>query len=64
VVSDEVSVGAARPDLLSAAEARDLLARRLGEQRVAAEPEAVDSMIALCARLALAIAGARATTHP
>jgi DNA-binding SARP family transcriptional activator/tetratricopeptide (TPR) repeat protein len=53
-------------DLLSAAEARELLARRLGGRRVAAEPRAVSQIIALCARLplALAIVAARAATHP
>jgi DNA-binding SARP family transcriptional activator/tetratricopeptide (TPR) repeat protein len=53
-------------DLLSAAEARDLLARRLGPNRVAAEPDATDEIIALCARLplALTIVAARAATHP
>jgi tetratricopeptide (TPR) repeat protein len=53
-------------DLLSLAEARELLARRLGSDRVAAEPEAVEGIIARCARLplALAIVAARAATHP
>jgi DNA-binding SARP family transcriptional activator/tetratricopeptide (TPR) repeat protein/DNA-binding Xre family transcriptional regulator len=53
-------------DLLSAAEARELLVRRLGAARVAAEPGAVDDIIARCARLplALAIVAARAATHP
>src|SRR5205085_4851146 len=53
-------------DLLSAGEARDLLARRLGAERVAAEPEAVAEIIVRCARLplALAIAAAHATTRP
>ncbi|MCY1145036.1 BTAD domain-containing putative transcriptional regulator [Actinoplanes sp. Pm04-4] len=53
-------------DLLSPAEARGLLARRLGEKRVAAEPIAVDGIIAACARLPLAIvvAAARAATRP
>jgi DNA-binding SARP family transcriptional activator/Flp pilus assembly protein TadD len=53
-------------DLLDAAEARDLLARRLGARRVAAEPDAVDEIIARCARLplALAIVAARAAAHP
>jgi DNA-binding SARP family transcriptional activator/tetratricopeptide (TPR) repeat protein len=53
-------------DLLPPAEARDLLARRLGTDRVAGEPGAVDEIIARCARLplALAIATARAATHP
>jgi DNA-binding SARP family transcriptional activator/tetratricopeptide (TPR) repeat protein len=53
-------------DLLRPAEARDMLSRRLGEARVAAEPEAVDRIITTCARLplALAIAGARALAQP
>src|SRR5439155_11285001 len=53
-------------DLLAVAEARDLLGRRLGTARVAAEPDAVDEIIARCARLplALAIAAARAATRP
>ena len=52
--------------LLTVDEARDLLARRLGADRVAAEPDAVDEIIARCARLplALAIVAARAATHP
>jgi DNA-binding SARP family transcriptional activator/tetratricopeptide (TPR) repeat protein len=47
-------------------DARELLARRLGRHRIAAEPQAVDEIIALCARLplALAIVAARAATHP
>jgi DNA-binding SARP family transcriptional activator/tetratricopeptide (TPR) repeat protein len=53
-------------DLLTPAEARDLLTRRLGNDRVTAEPDAVDDIITRCARLplALAIAAARAATHP
>jgi DNA-binding SARP family transcriptional activator/Tfp pilus assembly protein PilF len=53
-------------DLLSAAEARELLAHRLGAARVAAEPEAVEEIIRGCARLplALAIVAARAATSP
>ncbi|MFI2347935.1 AfsR/SARP family transcriptional regulator [Streptomyces sp. NPDC019443] len=53
-------------DVLSPAEARDLLARRLGHRRVAAEPEAVDEIIELCARLplALAVTAARAAVQP
>jgi DNA-binding SARP family transcriptional activator/tetratricopeptide (TPR) repeat protein len=49
-------------DVLPMAEARELLARRLGADRVAAEPEAVDRIITACARLplALSIAAARA----
>jgi tetratricopeptide (TPR) repeat protein len=58
----------ARPltlDVLSAKEARELLSRRLGAARVAAEPEAVDQIAASCARLplALAIAAARAAAR-
>jgi len=52
--------------LPSAAEARDLLARRVGADRVAAEPRAVDEIVAACARLplALAVVAARAAAHP
>jgi DNA-binding SARP family transcriptional activator/tetratricopeptide (TPR) repeat protein len=51
--------------LLPAADARDLLARRLGAGRVAGEPGAVSDIIAGCARLplALTIAAARAATR-
>jgi DNA-binding SARP family transcriptional activator/Tfp pilus assembly protein PilF/DNA-binding XRE family transcriptional regulator len=53
-------------DLLTSGEAVDLLARRLGPHRVAAEPRAVDSIVSSCARLplALAIVAARAVTRP
>jgi tetratricopeptide (TPR) repeat protein len=53
-------------DLLTDAEAGDMLARRVGPDRVAAEPAATRQIIASCARLplALAIAAARATSHP
>jgi tetratricopeptide (TPR) repeat protein/transcriptional regulator with XRE-family HTH domain len=53
-------------DLLSPDEARDLLARRVGVDRIATEPDAVDTIIERCARLplALAIAGARAAIQP
>ena len=53
-------------DLLTADEARRLLARRIGEDRVAAETGAADDIIALCARLPLALmlVAARAATHP
>jgi tetratricopeptide (TPR) repeat protein len=53
-------------DLLSAAESRALLSRRIGALRVAAEPEAVDDVVAACARLplALAIVAARAAVYP
>ncbi|HEU5269398.1 MAG TPA: BTAD domain-containing putative transcriptional regulator [Jatrophihabitans sp.] len=53
-------------DLLSPAEARGLLSRRLGERRVEQEPEAIDQIIALCDRLplALSIVAARAMRMP
>jgi DNA-binding SARP family transcriptional activator/tetratricopeptide (TPR) repeat protein len=53
-------------DVLTADEARELLTRRLGPERVAGEPDAAAELISLCARLplALAIAAARATTRP
>ena len=59
----------ARPlalDLMTDAEARDLLAARLGRQRASTEPGAVDEIIASCARLplALALAAARAAGRP
>jgi DNA-binding SARP family transcriptional activator len=52
-------------DVLPAGVARDLLVRRLGADRVSAEPAAVDSIIAACARLplALSVVAARARTH-
>jgi tetratricopeptide (TPR) repeat protein/transcriptional regulator with XRE-family HTH domain len=53
-------------DPLSRAEARSLLAARLGRPRVDAEPDAVDEIITRSAGLplALAIVAARAATHP
>ncbi|MEV4512260.1 BTAD domain-containing putative transcriptional regulator [Dactylosporangium sp. NPDC049525] len=53
-------------DRLSPGEAHELLARRLGVERVTAEPDAVEAIIAHCVRLplALAIAAARAATRP
>jgi len=53
-------------DLLTEAEARQLLTRRLGAHRTTAEPHAVQSMVAACARLplALAIVAAHAATRP
>jgi DNA-binding SARP family transcriptional activator/tetratricopeptide (TPR) repeat protein len=42
-------------DVLSHAEAHEMLARRLGRERVAAEPEAADEIIGECARLPLAL---------
>ncbi|PRY44786.1 AfsR/SARP family transcriptional regulator [Umezawaea tangerina] len=64
-----VAVEGAHPlflDLLPAAEARDLLARRLGRDRVVGEPAAVEAIIAGCARLplALAVVAARAASRP
>ncbi|MGC5662192.1 ATP-binding protein [Micromonospora sp. WMMD723] len=64
-----VTAEGARPlplGLLSPAEGRELLSRRLGAERVAAEPEAVDRVVAAAAGLplALAIVAARAATYP
>jgi DNA-binding SARP family transcriptional activator/tetratricopeptide (TPR) repeat protein len=64
-----VAVEAAHPmtlDLLDAAEAGQLATSRLGPARVAAEPEAVEELIDLCAGLplALSIAAGRAATQP
>ena len=55
-----------RLDVLTPAEARQLLAARIGASRVAAEPDAVTEIIAACGRLplALAIVAARAAAHP
>jgi tetratricopeptide (TPR) repeat protein len=52
--------------LLPAADARDLLARRLGPDRVAREPAAADDIIAGCAGLplALTVAAAGAAASP
>ncbi len=53
-------------DVLGDAEAHEMLARRLGRERVAAEPGAADEIIAACARLplALGIAAGRAASRP
>ncbi|KIF69156.1 regulatory protein AfsR, partial [Streptomyces sp. AcH 505] len=53
-------------DQLTPAEAHDLLARRLGTGRLAAEPQAADEIIVRCARLplALAIVAAHAAAYP
>ncbi|MDT0343168.1 AfsR/SARP family transcriptional regulator [Streptomyces litchfieldiae] len=53
-------------DLLSAAESRELLDRRLGPGAFPGEQGSMDDIIALCAGLplALAIVAARATTQP
>ncbi|MFC0623379.1 AfsR/SARP family transcriptional regulator [Kribbella deserti] len=52
-------------DLLGLAEARQLLAARVGAERIAAEPEATDQIVHSCARLplALVIVAARAVTR-
>ncbi|QXE39160.1 tetratricopeptide repeat protein [Streptomyces sp. GMY02] len=68
-LSGLVAVDGAVPlnlDVLPPAEARALLARRLGERRVATEPEAVEEIIARCGRLplALAVIAARAALRP
>lgn len=60
-----LTVTGARPlilDRLPAAEAHELLVRRLGAGRVSAEPQAAAQIISACARLplALAVAAARA----
>jgi DNA-binding SARP family transcriptional activator len=64
-----VATAGAQPlplDLLDRDEAVRLLARRLGHDRVAAEPDATGELVASCAGLplALAIVAARAATHP
>ncbi len=53
-------------DVLTSAEAHDLLARIIGDARVAAEPEAAGRLIEVCGHLplALAITAARAATRP
>src|SRR5205814_7978326 len=53
-------------DLLTPEEARDLLARRIGADRVAGAPEAVTEIITRCARLplALSLVAAHAAIHP
>jgi DNA-binding SARP family transcriptional activator/Tfp pilus assembly protein PilF len=53
-------------DVLSGAEAREMLAARLGAVRVAAEPAAVAALVAACGRLplALVIVAARVAERP
>jgi tetratricopeptide (TPR) repeat protein len=53
-------------DVLADQEARDLLAHRIGLERVAAETDAVDAVIELCARLplGLSITAAHAAVRP
>ncbi len=52
--------------LLDAAEARELLGRRIGAHRLDAEPDAVDEIVRVCGGLALALAvvAAKAATTP
>jgi DNA-binding SARP family transcriptional activator/tetratricopeptide (TPR) repeat protein len=64
-----VAVEGAHPitlDVLTRADARDLLTGRLGPERVAAEPDAVDDIVACCAGLplALGIVAGRAAINP
>ena len=67
-LSGLVAAGAATVplDLLTVDEGRRMLRRRIGQPRVAAEPEAVDDIITASARLplALAIVAARAAAQP
>jgi tetratricopeptide (TPR) repeat protein/transcriptional regulator with XRE-family HTH domain len=53
-------------DVLAPGEARQLLVRRIGPVRAAAEPEAVDALVAACCGLplALTIVAARAVVQP
>ncbi len=69
MLSGLVAAEGARPvlvDVFDPAEAQQMLAARLGRERLAAEPEAVEEIVARCASLplALAVAAARAATHP
>lgn len=52
--------------VLTPGEARSLLATRLGDRRINAEPGLTDDLVELCGRhpLALAITARHATTHP
>lgn len=64
-----IATEGARPvplDLFTEAEARDLLADRIGTRRTAAEPQAVDEIVARCAGLplALAVSAAHAAVRP
>ncbi len=53
-------------DLLTEAESRELLSRRIGHDRVAAKPQAVDELITRCAGLplALTVVAAHGATRP
>ena len=52
--------------LFTAEESREMLVRRLGRDRLSAEPQAADDVVTACARLplALSIVAARASEHP
>jgi tetratricopeptide (TPR) repeat protein len=68
-LSSLVTAHGAQPmplDVLNDAEARNLLAARLGSGRLAAEPEAVAELLRCCAGfpLALSIVAGRALTYP
>jgi len=68
-LTDLIALDGAIPltvDLLTTAEARELLSRRLGPARVTSEQAAADELIGLCARLPLAvnIAASRALARP
>ncbi|MET8331881.1 BTAD domain-containing putative transcriptional regulator [Streptomyces sp. NPDC005181] len=68
-LSSLITIDGARPmriDVLSAAQATRLLFHRIGEERSAAEPEAVNEIIKYCGGLpiALAMVAARAVCHP
>ena len=68
-LSSLIAADGARPltlGLLPIEEATELLARRLGSGRLAAEQQAAEEIISLCAQLplALSIVAARAAAHP
>jgi DNA-binding SARP family transcriptional activator len=68
-LSGLTAIDCARPltlEVMSETEAEELLARRLGAERVGREPEAVSELAGLCARLplALAVVAARAAARP
>jgi tetratricopeptide (TPR) repeat protein len=66
VLDYALDAGQVRLDLLPEAEARHLLERRLGSERIAGEPRAVAEIVERCAGLplALAVVAARAATYP
>ncbi|OEV08299.1 hypothetical protein AN218_27115 [Streptomyces nanshensis] len=62
----EFAAGSVSMDVLGDDEARDVLTRRLGEERITAEPQAAAAIVRRCAGLplALSITAARAATRP